>query len=150
MRSTDGKVTEDMAGSEGKAPDRTRGRFALLAGFGLAILGIFAFVAQLGRQRLTIPWYMPALAALGVILAVVSLRERRTVGRIIGLSALLLLTGAELALLYAMRLPPYTGPIAVGQAFPAFEAKLADGTLFTQRDLRGEQNNVLVFFRGRW
>jgi hypothetical protein len=26
----------------------------------------------------------------------------------------------------------------------------ADGSPFTQRDLEGDQNNVMVFFRGRW
>ena len=93
---------------------------------------------------------MPALASLGVVLVVVSLLERRTVWRVLALLAVMLLTGAELAFLYAMRLPPYTGPIAVGQPFPAFEARRSDGTPFTHRDLAGDQNNVLVFFRGRW
>ena len=93
---------------------------------------------------------MPALALLGVVLVVVSLLERRTVWRVLALLAVMLLTGAELAFLYAMRLPPYTGPIAVGRSFPAFEARRSDGTPFTHRDLAGDQNNVLVFFRGRW
>jgi hypothetical protein len=150
MHATNDKVTEVMPSSEGEAPGRIRGRFFLLAGFGVAILGIAALATRIALQRLTTPWYMPALAGLGVIFAVISVLERRTLGRIIGLSVLVLLTGAELALLYAMRLPPYTGPIVIGKAFPAFEAKRADGTPFTQHDFRGEENNVLVFFRGRW
>ena len=93
---------------------------------------------------------MPSLALLGVVLIVMSLWERRTVWRVFALLAVVLLAGAELALLYAMRLPPYTGPIAVGRPFPAFETKRADGTPFTQRDFVGDRNNVLVFFRGRW
>jgi hypothetical protein len=93
---------------------------------------------------------MPALASLGVVLVIMSLLERRTVWRVLALLVVLLLTGAELALLYKMRLPPYTGPIAVGRPFPAFEARRSDGTPFTERDLAGDQNNVLVFFRGRW
>jgi peroxiredoxin len=52
--------------------------------------------------------------------------------------------------LNAMRLPPYTGPIAVRRPFPAFDARLADGTPFTQDDLAGNRHAVLVFFRGRW
>ena len=49
-----------------------------------------------------------------------------------------------------MRLPAYTGPVAAGQPFPEFATQRADGSPFTQRDLEGDQNNVMVFFRGRW
>jgi peroxiredoxin len=49
-----------------------------------------------------------------------------------------------------MRLPPYAGPVAVGRPFPAFEARRADGKPFSQVDVTGDQQNVLVFFRGRW
>jgi len=119
-------------------------------GLGFAALGIGAFVAQVALERLIVPWYMPALAAVGVVCVGISLAERRTVWRLVALAVVVLLTGAELALLNAMRLPPYTGPIVVGRAFPPFEAKRADGTAFTERDLAGDQNSVLVFFRGRW
>jgi hypothetical protein len=131
-------------------PYRFRGRLMLLLGMGLAVLGVVAYVAQISQQRLTTPWYMPALASLGVVLIVVSLLERRTVWRMLALLAVMLLTGAELAFLYEMRLPPYTGPIAVGRPFPPFEVSRSDGTPFTQLDLASDQNNVLVFFRGRW
>jgi hypothetical protein len=60
------------------------------------------------------------------------------------------LGGFEVLALNAMRLPPYAGPIAVGRPFPAFEARLADGTPFTQADLVGGRHTALVFFRGRW
>ena len=129
---------------------RFRGRILLLLGLGIAVLGVVAYIVQFSRQRLTTPWYTPALASLGVVLVIISLLERRTVWRVLALLAVMLLTGAELALLYAMRLPPYTGPIAVGQPFPAFEVRRSDGSTFTQRDLAGDQNHVLVFFRGRW
>jgi hypothetical protein len=132
------------------APHRFRGRLLLLLGLGLAVLGVVAYVVQISLERLIIPWYMPALASLGVVLVVVSLLERRTVWRVLALLAVMLLTGAELAFLYAVRLPPYTGPIAVGEPFPAFEVSRADGMPFTQNDLAGDQNNVFVFFRGRW
>ena len=49
-----------------------------------------------------------------------------------------------------VRLPPYAGPIAVGQPFPAFETTRANGASFGQRDLAGDKKNVLIFFRGRW
>jgi hypothetical protein len=61
-----------------------------------------------------------------------------------------LLAGAEWAMMFAMRLPSYTGPIAAGRAFPAFATMRSDGTPFTHDNLKGDQNTVLVFFRGRW
>ncbi len=61
-----------------------------------------------------------------------------------------LVAGATWAFLLATRLPAYTGPIAVGQPFPVFTTMRADGTVFTQRNLQGGPNSVLVFFRGRW
>lgn len=129
---------------------RSRGRLFLLLGLGLAVLGVAAYAVQLSLHRLTSPWYMPALASLGVVPVIASLWEKRTVWRVLALVAVVLLAGAEMAALNAMRLPPYTGPIAVGRPFPAFEAKLADGTPFTQDDLAGDRHSVLVFFRGRW
>jgi hypothetical protein len=129
---------------------RGRGRLLLLLGLSLAVLGVGAFAVQMSLKRLMAPWYMPALALLGVILVVISLVERRTVWRALALFAVVLLAGAELAFMYAVRLPAYTGPIAVGRPFPAFETLRADGTSFSQRDLAGDRNNVLVFFRGRW
>src|SRR5438874_7913496 len=123
-------------------PDRSRGRLLLLLGLGLAVLGVVAYVVQISLQRLMLPWYMPALALLGIVLVVMSLWQRRTVWRVLALLAVVLLAGAELAVLHAMRLPPYAGPIAVGRPFPAFEAKQADGTPFTQNDLTGDRHHV--------
>jgi hypothetical protein len=139
-----------MTNSSSAAPNRFRGRLFLLLGLGLAVLGVVAYVVQISLQRLMAPWYMPVLAVLGVVLVAMSLFERRTIWRLFALLAVVLLAGAELALLYALRLPPYTGPIAEGRPFPAFETRRADGTALTQRDLAGDRNNVLVFFRGRW
>jgi hypothetical protein len=132
------------------SPPRSRGRFLLLLGPVLAFLGIGAYVVQLWLDWLAVPWYMPALAFLGVALVGASLRERRTVWRVLALIALVGLGGFELMVLSAMRLPPYTGPVAVGKPFPSFEAKRADGAPFTQAGLIGEQPTAMVFFRGRW
>jgi hypothetical protein len=121
-----------------------------LAGLGLAVLGIVAFVVRVSLQRLTLPWYMPALALLGVALVAISLFKRRTVWRGLALLALGLLSGLELVALNALRLPPYAGPVSVGQPLPAFQARRADGALFTRNDLMGDQHQALVFFRGRW
>jgi hypothetical protein len=122
----------------------------MLAGLGLAFLGVAAYAIQLSLQRLILPWYMPAAALVGVALIVASLWRRRTVWRVLALALVVLLAGFEFVALNAMRLPPYAGPIAVGRPFPAFEARRADGTPFTQNDLIGDQHHAIVFFRGRW
>src|SRR3954463_10514344 len=104
---------------------RPRGRLLMLLGLGLAALGIAAYVLQLWLQRLSVPWYTPAMALLGAALVAASLREKRTAGRVRALVVVLLLGGFEVLALISMRLPRYTGPVAVGKPFPAFEAKLA-------------------------
>jgi hypothetical protein len=132
------------------APNPGRGRVLLLTGLALPVLGVAAYLVQFSQQRLMLPWYMPAAALLGVALVVASLWRRRTIWRWLGLVAVVLLTALEIAGLSATRLPTYQGPIVEGKSFPAFEAKRADGTRFTQDDLKGDQHQVLVFFRGRW
>jgi hypothetical protein len=129
---------------------RPRGRLFLFLGLGLAVLGIAAYVGQLWLQYLVVPWYMPALAWIGAALVAVSVWERRTIARVVALAFVLLLGGFELLALNAMRLPAYTGPVLVGRPFPAFEARLADGSPFTQASLIGGPHTALVFFRGRW
>jgi hypothetical protein len=132
------------------APRRYPGRLLLALGLALPVLGIIGYVAQIAMQRLTTPWYMPVLATLGAVLLVVSLWQRLTLWRVLALLPVLLVAGAEWMLLLGERLPAYTGPVAVGKPFPEFTTARAEGTSFTQRDLEGDQDNVLVFFRGRW
>jgi hypothetical protein len=129
---------------------RPRGRLLVLLGLGLPAVGIAAYAVQLWLRRLSVPWYMPALAGIGAVLVAVSLREKRTAWRVLALIVVVLLGGFEVMALNAMRLPPYSGPVAVGRPFPAFEARLADGTPFTQADLVGDRHTAMVFFRGRW
>jgi hypothetical protein len=129
---------------------RIRGRLFLLSGLALGVLGVVAYAVQMSLQKLMAPWYMPILALLGVIVVAISVVERRTLVRMVALLAVGFLATAELGFLYAVRLPAYSGPLAVGRPFPAFEATRADGRPFTQRDLLGDQNSAIVFFRGRW
>ncbi len=130
--------------------DRLRGLLFLLFGLTVTVLGIAAYAVQISFERLSAPWYMPALGTLGVLLVVISLCERRTVWRVIALVGVGFFAFAEWGMLLAFRLPAYTGPVTVGRPFPAFETERADGTPFTQTNLTGDRNNVLVFFRGRW
>jgi hypothetical protein len=139
-----------MTTSSATAPPRSSGHLYLVLGLGLATLGVIGYAVQISMRHLTTPWYVPCLATLGVVCVAVSLWRRRTVWRWLALVLLVLLAGFEWTFLLAMRLPAYTGPVAAEQPFPAFATTRADGTRFTQRDLEGDQNSVLVFFRGRW
>lgn len=123
-----------------------------LAGLGIlcAVLGIGTYAAQIAAGQLVMPWYLPASAMLGAALIAVSLRRKPRMWRAIVLGVVLLLACAESMFLFATRLPPYTGSVALGEPFPAFKTTRADGKAFSDRDLRGSQTTVLVFFRGRW
>jgi hypothetical protein len=119
-------------------------------GLVLAVVGLGAYVAQVMASHLWAPWYLPLSGTLGVLLLVAALVQARSVWRWLALLLVLLLTGVEWSLLLGLRLPPYTGPVAVGHSFPAFTTTRADGSPFTQRDLQADQHTVFVFFRGRW
>ncbi|HEY7152884.1 MAG TPA: hypothetical protein VH575_02895 [Gemmataceae bacterium] len=139
-----------MNTSTAVAPRRPSGRLFLVLGLTLAVLGVIGYAVQLSMHRLIAPWYLPISATLGVVFLLVALWQGRTIWRILALLLVVLLAGAEWMTLLGSRLPAYTGPVAAGQPFPAFATTRADGESFTQRDLRGDQNSVLVFFRGRW
>lgn len=126
------------------------GRRLAVMGVLCAVLGVAAYAACLAARRLVMPWFLPASALLGAVMIAISLRRKRTLGRTIALGAVLLLAGVESMFLFATRLPSYTGQVAAGLPFPAFKTTRADGTAFTDRDLRGRQTTALVFFRGRW
>jgi hypothetical protein len=115
-------------------------------------LALAAYAVQLLVLRiLTVPWYLPAAGSFAVVLMVLSLLQARSTWRIAGLIFVCLLAGFEWwFLLFFTRLPPYTGPVARGKPFPRFTTTLADGSSFNQNDLRGKENTVMVFFRGRW
>jgi hypothetical protein len=131
----------------GKRP----GRMYLLLGALLAAAGLVIYAVQFRAKVLTTPWYVPVLATVGVGLAVMALVRSRSVGRWAATVLLTLFAAVEwVFLLVLMSTPPYTGPAQAGQPFPAFTTTRADGSTFTQDNLKGEQNTVLVFFRGRW
>jgi hypothetical protein len=126
------------------------GRRWLLLGLALTVLGVVAYAGQIALHRLTAPWYVPIVATMGVVLVAASLWQKLTVWRGLGLIVVVLVAGAAWAFMFMTRLPAYTGPVAVGRPFPAFTTVRADGTPFTDRDLVGDRDTVLVFFRGRW
>jgi FtsH-binding integral membrane protein len=141
---------DGMTTSSPAAPRRSPGRLFLALGLVLPAVGVIGYIVQLWTLRLIAPWYMPVLATIGVVFLVAALWQRRNVWRVLALLPVVLFAAASWALLLGDRLPAYTGPVTAGQSFPAFATTRADGTPFTQRDLEGNQDNVLVFFRGRW
>ena len=142
-------LTETAAASSHTRP--RRGRLLLVLGILSAILGPVIYVVQFQNHNLSSPWYVPALATLAVVLIAASLAQSRTIWRYVaaGLVALFA-TLVWLMYLVGMAAPPYTGSVEVGRAFPNFETKLAGGKGFSQADLTGDQNTILLFFRGRW
>jgi hypothetical protein len=127
------------------------GRSLLFLGMFL-VVGSYALsmVLMLGAKILRESWYAPILGTLGVALIILALMRSRSIWRWIAVVVFTLFVAFQWWAGFAMRLPAYTGPVKGGQTFPAFATTLADGSAFTQDDLKGDQNTVMVFFRGHW
>jgi hypothetical protein len=133
------------------APPKAGGRLLLWAGLLVAVVGVVLYAFQLQAQNLMMPWYAPVLACAGAALLLVSLLRRPTAWRVLAVLFVgLLLSGELWFLLSYARLPAQTGRVAADSPLPEFAARRADGTPFHQDDLKGDQNTVLVFFRGHW
>ena len=134
-----------------KTTSRHPGRYLLLLGVFLAVGGYaLNFLLTFAAKILVTPWYAPLLGTLGLALIILALMRSRSIWRWTVVVIFTLLVGFQWFALLAMRLPDYTGPVKDGQPFPAFATTLADGSAFTQADLQGDQNTVMVFFRGHW
>ena len=134
-----------------KTTTRHPGRSLLFFGMFLAIAGpVLMMLLTFAAKILITPWYAPLLGTLGVALIVLALMRARSFWRWTAVVIFTLLVGFQWWALLAMRTPAYTGPVKDGQPFPAFATTLADGSAFTQADLKGDQNTVMVFFRGHW
>jgi hypothetical protein len=130
---------------------RHPGRSLLLLGVFLALAGPVTMILLMFAAKILItPWYAPLLGTLGVALIVLALMRSRSIWRWMAVVIFTLLVGFQWWALLAMRTPAYTGPVKDGQPFPAFATTLDDGSAFTQADLQGDQNTVMVFFRGHW
>ena len=128
-----------------------RRRPLFMLGVLLFLLGPVLYAVQFSMKHLVTPWYLPILATIGVLFMLVSVQQRRGVLRIAVLALFTLMCGFEwFMLLVGTRVPPYTGPAQLGLKLPAFNAALADGQTFTDKDLEKNIPTVLVFFRGRW
>jgi hypothetical protein len=130
---------------------RHPGRVLLALGILVAVAGPVIYAAQLRVKVLTAPWYVPILATVGVVLLLMALIRSRSVVR---WAAVVLFTCFAAAtwvfMLFLMNAPAYNGPVKAGQPFPPFTTTLADGSPFDQDSLKGDQNTVMVFYRGHW
>jgi hypothetical protein len=142
-------MSEAQANSE---PRLYPGRGYVWLAVALALLAPVLYVVQVAVQHtLVTPWYAPLLNTAAVLLTALALVRARSFWRILNLLWIGLLAGVSWFFMLSMsRLPPYAGPVAVGQSFPSFTTELADGTSFNQDDLKGDRDTVMIFFRGRW
>ena len=130
---------------------RHPGRSLLLLGVFLALAGpVLMILLMFAAKILITPWYAPLLGTLGVALIVLALTRSRSIWRWAAVVIVTLFVAFQWYVPLAMRLPAYTGNVKEGQPFPAFATTLADGSAFTQDDLKGDRSTVMVFFRGHW
>src|SRR5437870_2104247 len=81
-----------------------------LLGIALFVLGPAIYVLQFFLHSLRVPWHVPVLASLGVVLMVVSVRRRPGVVRMIFLALFVLVCAFEwFFVLIATRSPEYAG-----------------------------------------
>jgi len=122
-----------------------------LLGILLCLAGPGIYFFQVSRAQLIVPWYLPALATIGIICMGVSVSQRRGVWRPIGLIAFALLCVFEWTFFLVLaKTPAYIGPAQPGREVPEFAATYADGKPFSSQDLHGNGRTVMLFFRGRW
>src|SRR5262245_50122613 len=134
-----------------KTTVRHPGRPFVLLGVFLAVAGpVLMMLLTFAAKILITPWYAPVLGTLGVALIILALTRSRSIWRWTAVVLFTLFVAFQWYALLAMRTPAYSGPVKDGEPFPAFATTLADGSAFTQNELKGDQNTVMVFFRGHW
>jgi hypothetical protein len=133
------------------APPKAGGRPLLWLGLLAVVAWVPLGFLQMLAGILLPSWLGPALASVGTALVVLSLWRRLTAWRILALLVAGVITAGQwwLVLSYA-RLPSDTGRVVAQHEMPEFTAYRADRTPFTQNDLKGDKETVLVSFRGRW
>jgi hypothetical protein len=130
---------------------RYPGRFYIGLGIITALLGPAFYAFQFFNNVLTTPWHLPVFGTVGLGLMVLAFCYARTGWRIAGMVFLALFAGLEWYFLLVFSvLPPYEGPVKQGQLFPAFQTMWSDGSPFTEKDLKGTKDTVMVFFRSSW
>jgi len=123
-----------------------------IIGITLFLLGPILTAVQFGPlERLTTPWQLPILMAIGLICMLLSVLQRGGVLRIGGFLLFAFVSGFMwYTFLFMLTTPPYTGPANTGNPLPAFAAKHADGRAFAHTDLADGKSSVMLFYRGHW
>jgi hypothetical protein len=135
-----------LSGSDNMSP-----RALMWSGIALCVLAIVLGFVQINMGMLFVPWYQPAISAVGVLLLLIAFSRKRSVGGGIALVVFLAMTGFQVfALGVMMKTPPYTGPVKAGSPMPTFTTAYADGRPFSDKDLAEGKTTVMTFFRGRW
>ena len=129
---------------------RSSGKLILWLGILLVLAGPLIYMGLFSAKVLTVPWYAPTLASLGIVLLLVAVWRRPNFWRISALVLFGLVAAFQWMSVLGSKVPPYNGPAVSGASMPAFTSQLADGSPFDQESLKGKQNTVMVFFRGRW
>jgi hypothetical protein len=129
---------------------RSSGRLILWLGILLVFAGPLIYVGQFNAKVLTVPWYAPVLATLGILLVFVAVWRRPNAWRISALVLFGFVAGFQWVSILGSKVPAYNGPAMSGASMPAFASQLADGSRFDQESLKDKQDTVMVFFRGRW
>ena len=129
---------------------RSSGRLYVWLGIALVLLGPALYLIQVWAKILIVPWYAPLCATVGFGLLTLALVRARTIWRVLLVMLFGLLTAFLWFFVVSSQLPVYSGPVAAGNMFPDFTTTLADGSTFNQKSLQGDQNTVMVFYRGHW
>src|SRR5438876_1300183 len=121
---------------EDVATKARRRRPLFLLGVLLFLLGPVLYVVLFSLKHLGLPWYVPVLGTVGVVLMFLSVWQRPGILRGAALILFVLLCAGEWFVgLVLTRTPAYAGPARVGSKLPVFATALADGTAFTNKDL---------------
>jgi hypothetical protein len=122
----------------------------VILGLFLGVGSLVVYIIQFSQQVLIVPWYLPVFETTGCVMVAWAIIQHRTWPRVLGLVFMFLLTLGGWAFIGYAKLPEYTGPVRTETGFPSFATLTGQGKPFTQANLVGPQNTVLVFFRGRW
>jgi hypothetical protein len=102
-----------------KTTVRHPGRSLLLLGVFLAIVGpVLIILLTFAAKILITPWYAPVLGTLGLALIILALTRWRSIWRWTAVAIVTLFVGFQWYVLFAMRLPVYTGPSEKRRALP--------------------------------